>query len=170
MTERRKHWGWGAESAQPDRAALEGMRSLAQERFGFGGEEVVEPVPLEQVELPASRVSPPPPSLAEICADDTHARASHAMGKAYRDVVRGFRGEFENVPDVVARPRTEAEVEAVLAWCCDEGYAAIPYGGGTSVCGGVEPRLPARVPRRRHDRPWARSTACSRSTRSPARR
>ena len=54
--------------------------------------------------------------------------------------------EFENVPDVVARPRNEAEVEAVLAWCCDEGYAAIPYGGGTSVCGGVEPRLPGEYP------------------------
>jgi alkyldihydroxyacetonephosphate synthase len=121
------------------------MRSLAQARLGFGGEDVVEPVPLEEVELPVPRVSPPP-SLAEICAEDTHARASHAMGKAYRDVVRGFHGKFENVPDVVARPRTEAEVEAVLAWCCDEGYAAIPYGGGTSVCGGVEPRLPGEYP------------------------
>ena len=145
MADRRSHWGWGAESAQPDRAALESMRSLAQERFGFGGEEVVEAVPLEQVELSASRVSAPP-SLAEICADDPHARASHSMGKAYRDIVRGFRGEFENVPDVIARPRNEAEVEAVLAWCCDEGYAAIPFGGGTSVCGGVEPRLPREYP------------------------
>ena len=68
------------------------------------------------------------------------------LGSAYRDVVRGFRGEFPNPPDVVARPRTEAEVEAVLAWCCDEGYAAIPFGGGTSVCGGVEPRLPGEYP------------------------
>ena len=145
MSERRKHWGWGAESSQPTREALEGMRSLAQERLGFGGEEVAEPVPLDRVELPAARVSPPS-SLAEICADDAHSRASHSMGKAYRDIVRGFRGEFANVPDVVARPRSEAEVEAVLAWCCDEGYAAIPYGGGTSVCGGVEPRLPGEYP------------------------
>ncbi len=121
------------------------MRSLARERLGFGGEDVVEPVPLEQVELQPCRVSPPA-SLAGICADDTHARASHAMGKAYRDVVRGFRGEFENVPDVVASPRDEADAEAVLAWCSDEGYAAIPYGGGTSVCGGVEPRLPREYP------------------------
>jgi alkyldihydroxyacetonephosphate synthase len=121
------------------------MRSLAQERLGFGGEDVAEPVPLEEVELPVPRVSPPP-SLAEICALDKHSRASHAMGKAYRDVVRGFHGTFENVPDVVARPRTEVEVEAILEWCCDEGYAAIPYGGGTSVCGGVEPRLPGEYP------------------------
>ena len=166
VADRRKHWGWGAQSAQPTREALEGMRSLAQERLGFGGEEVEEPVPLDAVELPAPRVSPPA-SLAEICEDDTHARASHAMGKAYRDVVRGFRGEFENVPDVVARPRTEAEVEAVLAWCCDEGYAAIPYGGGTSVCGGVEPRLPGEYPGV-VTIDLARSTGSSRSTRSLA--
>ena len=145
MTDRRKHWGWGAESAQPSREQLEGMRSLAQERLGFGGEEVTEPVPLDQIELPVSRVSPPA-TLAAICADDTHSRASHALGKAYRDIVRGFRGKFPNPPDVVARPRNEADVEAVLAWCCDEGYAAIPYGGGTSVCGGVEPRLPGEYP------------------------
>jgi len=145
LADRRKHWGWGAESAQPTREALEAMRPMAQERLGFGGEEVVEPVPLDRVELPVPRVSPPP-SLAGICSDDTHARTSHAMGKAYRDVVRGFRGEFQNVPDVVAKPGTEADVEAVLAWCSDEGYAAIPYGGGTSVCGGVEPRLPGEYP------------------------
>jgi alkyldihydroxyacetonephosphate synthase len=145
LAERRKHWGWGSESSQPTREALEAMRPLAQERLGFGGEEVEEPVPLDRLKLPTPRVSPPQ-SLAGICEDDAHARASHAMGKAYRDVVRGFRGHFDNVPDVVARPRSEAEVEAVLAWCSDEGYAAIPYGGGTSVCGGVEPRLPGEYP------------------------
>ena len=145
MADRRSHWGWGAESAEPTRETLEGMRPLAQERLGFGGEEVATPVPLDQVKLPAPRVSVPA-SLADLCADDPHARASHSMGKAYRDIVRGFRGEFENVPDVVALPRTEVEVEAVLAWCSDEGYAAIPYGGGTSVCGGVEPRLPGEYP------------------------
>src|SRR4030095_4315869 len=64
-----------------------------------------------------------------------------ALGKAYRDVVRGFRGEFPNPPDLVARPRDEVEVEAVLGWCAAAGAAAIPYGGGTSVVGGVEPRI-----------------------------
>ena len=145
VPERRSHWGWGAESAQPTRESLEGMRSLARERFGFGGDDIADAVPLDRVDLPVSRVTPHG-ALAQICADDSHARASHAMGKAYRDIVRGFRGEYRNVPDVVAHPRTEAEVEAVLAWCCDEGYAAIPYGGGTSVCGGVEPRLPGEYP------------------------
>ncbi len=66
---------------------------------------------------------------------------THALGKAYRDVVRGFRGQIDAPPDLVARPRDEAEVEAVLAWCADQGAAAVPFGGGTSVVGGIEPRI-----------------------------
>jgi len=66
---------------------------------------------------------------------------AHAYGKAYRDVVRAFRGRIDNPPDLVARPADEAEVAAVLEWCADAGAAAIPYGGGTSVVGGVEARV-----------------------------
>ena len=69
---------------------------------------------------------------------------SRALGKAYRDVVRGFRGEFANPPDLVALPRDESEIEAVLSWCEAEGAAVIPFGGGTSVVGGVEGRLGER--------------------------
>jgi alkyldihydroxyacetonephosphate synthase len=97
-------------------------------------------VPLEAIELPAPRLAPPD-SLAAIFSADRHERVSHALGKAYRDVVRGFRGQIEHPPDLVARPRDEREVEAVLSWCVDLGAAAIPYGGGTSVVGGVEPRV-----------------------------
>jgi alkyldihydroxyacetonephosphate synthase len=101
---------------------------------------VAEPRPIEQVELAPSRLRPPA-ALASIFSDERHDRLGHALGKAYRDVVRGFRGEFPSPPDLVARPGDEAEVEAVLAFCEERGAAAIPYGGGTSVVGGVEPRV-----------------------------
>jgi alkyldihydroxyacetonephosphate synthase len=101
---------------------------------------VREPVPLEQIELEPPRLRAPD-SLAELFSDERHERLSHALGKAYRDVVRGFRGEFPNPPDLVAHPRDEPEVEAVLAFCEEQGAAAIPYGGGTSVVGGIEPRV-----------------------------
>src|SRR5207244_3045742 len=80
-------------------------------------------------------------ALAEICSSERYDRVSHAYGKAYRDVVRSFRGQIENPPDVVAYPRSEEEIVALLDWCADVGAAAIPYGGGTSVVGGIEPRL-----------------------------
>src|SRR5213079_2023030 len=98
--------------------------------------------PLEAVELRTPRVKAPA-ALARICRDDPYERASHSLGKAYRDVVRGFRGRFDDPPDLVAHPHDESEVEAVLAWCAEGGIAAIPYGGGTSVVGGVEPRVGA---------------------------
>ena len=72
---------------------------------------------------------------------DPHARASHALGKSYADVVNGFRGRFEHPPDLVARPRGEEEVERVLEWCAGAGVAVIPFGGGSSVVGGVTPAV-----------------------------
>jgi alkyldihydroxyacetonephosphate synthase len=138
-TRRRKHWGWGFEDQQPSRAELEETAKGIRERLGFGGE-VREAVPLEQVELSPPRLRAPD-ALAEILSAGRHERLSHALGKAYRDVVRGHRGEFPNPPDLVARPRDESDLEAVLAFCEESGAAAIPYGGGTSVVGGVEPRV-----------------------------
>ncbi|HET8814395.1 MAG TPA: FAD-binding oxidoreductase [Solirubrobacterales bacterium] len=143
MTERRlKHWGWGYEDQAPTanqlREAAEGIRH----RFGFGGE-VERPVPLDEVELRAPRLRRPD-GFGELFSEGRYERVSHALGKAYRDVVRGFYGKFENPPDLVAFPKDESEIEAVLSWAEAEGAAVIPFGGGTSVVGGVEPRLGER--------------------------
>ena len=142
MTRRLKHCGWGYEDQVPSatqlREAAEGIRA----RFGFGGE-VERPVPLEQVELREPRLRRPD-AFGDLFSDGRYERVSHALGKAYRDVVRGFYGRFENPPDLVAFPRDESEVEAVLSWAEAEGAAVIPFGGGTSVVGGVEPRLGER--------------------------
>jgi alkyldihydroxyacetonephosphate synthase len=135
----RKHWGWGYADQQPSADELRAAAPGIRERLGFGGE-ASEPVPLESIELPAPRLGPPG-SLAGILSDDRRERVTHALGKAYRDVVRGFRGQFDHPPDLVARPRDEGEVQAVLEWCADAGAAVIPFGGGTSVVGGVEPRV-----------------------------
>ncbi|HVD38199.1 MAG TPA: FAD-binding oxidoreductase, partial [Solirubrobacterales bacterium] len=144
MAERRlKHWGWGYEDQAPTatqlREAAEGIRG----RFGFGGE-VEKPVPLEEVELRKSRLKRPG-GFGDLFSDDHYERTAHALGKAYRDVVRGFYGRFENPPDLVAFPRDESEIEAVLSWAEAEGAAVIPFGGGTSVVGGVEPRVEGPV-------------------------
>jgi len=137
---RRKHWGWGYEDEQlPPGQLREAARGLAG-HLGFGEVEIEEPVPLEAVALRAPRVEPPV-DLAEVCASDAHARASHALGKSYGDVVRGLRGDFPDPPDFVARPHHEGEIERLLEWCGRERVAVVPYGGGTSVVGGVEPAV-----------------------------
>ena len=118
-TRRRKHWGWGYEDEQPSGDDLRAMAGGLGEVLGFGGREVEEPVPLEAVELAAPRLEVPS-ALRDVCDTGTYARASHAWGRSYSDVVRGFRGRFDHAPDVVARPRDEREVEAVLAWCAGD--------------------------------------------------
>lgn len=139
---RLKHWGWGYEDQVRPRAEMEAAATAIRERFGFGGE-IEEAVPLERVEVRASRLKAPA-GLGDLFTDEKYERISRALGKAYRDVVRGFRGEFENPPDLVAQPRDESEIETVLSWAEAEGAAVIPFGGGTSVVGGVEGRLDDR--------------------------
>ncbi len=137
---RRSHWGWGYEDEQPSAGELRSAAAGIRSHLGFGDGEVEQPVPLDQVDLPPARLTPPG-ALAEICTDTAHDRASHAYGKAYRDIVRAFRGRFDHVPDAVAMPRDASEVRDVLEWCGERGAAVIPYGGGTSVVGGVEARI-----------------------------
>jgi alkyldihydroxyacetonephosphate synthase len=137
---RRKHWGWGFEDQQPSPEQTRASAAMLAEHLGMTLGQLEDPVGLESLTLPAPRMSVPA-SLSAICAQDVHARASHALGKSYSDVVRGLRGRFEHPPDFVARPRDESDVERVLEWCSGEGVAAIAFGGGTSVVGGVTPDL-----------------------------
>src|SRR4051794_39935094 len=124
---RMKWWGWGREESQPPPEQVREIGAGAREHLGFGPAEVESPPRLEDLELRPPRVEPPA-SLAAICSTSAYDRASHAYGKAYRDIVRAFRGRIDDPPDVVARPRDERELTELLEWCADAGAAAIPYG------------------------------------------
>src|SRR5258706_2256748 len=50
-------------------------------------------------------------------------------------------GDYDSAPDVVAYPRNEAEISAVMDWAGGISASLTPFGGGSSVCGGVEPRV-----------------------------
>ncbi len=141
MARRRKHWGWGYEDEQPPLQEQRAQTEFLAAHLGFGSREPERPAALP--ELPAPRLHPPEP-LRPICLSDPQSRVRHAHGSSYRDVVRGFRGQFDAVPDLVARPRNERELAEVLEWAIDAGAAVIPYGGGTSVVGGVEPLVDDR--------------------------
>ena len=97
-----------------------------------------DPLPIPKVadlELRAPRASAPT-GLDAFVTDATPDRAGHAYGKAYRDVVRALRGQLANPPDLVAYPRSEAEVVAVVDWASSNGIAVVPYGGGSSWSAG----------------------------------
>ena len=109
---RRRHWGWGFE----DDPVGDGAAELAA-HLGFGSAELERPAPLTV-----------DPDLA-----------LHAHGASYLDVVRALRGEFPRLPGVVVRPDDEAGVLRALEQADAEDLAVTPYGGGTSVVGGVDP-------------------------------
>ncbi|MBX3274148.1 MAG: FAD-binding oxidoreductase [Sandaracinaceae bacterium] len=138
MQRRLSHWGWGYEDRFPD---VETRRLFAREVQMFGGFDALtprEPTPLADARLPAPRVTVDDPRLASIASALPYDRASRAYGRSYRDIARGFEGDFSGAPDVVLRPTEEAQVAAALEWAAAREVALVPYGGGTSVVGGVE--------------------------------
>ncbi len=142
---RRKFWGWGYEDQGPNREQQQHMAARMSKRFDLGPLEIT-PAPTEdQLTLRGPRVKPPA-ALEAICSSSTHERANHSYGKDFRDIVRAYRREYPNPFDVVAFPRNEEELIRVLEWCDRERLAASPYGGGSSVVGGVEPPAGDRYP------------------------
>ena len=135
---KRSWWGWGWEDeAIPDeqlqRMAGGGRTASMRDE----GSPILSPPPIGELDVREPRLTPPQ-ALEAICSTTAEDRVGHTFGKAYRDVMRALRGDVRNAPDVVAFPRTEADVVAVLDWCSSAGAAAVPYGGGSSVVGGVE--------------------------------
>ncbi|MFQ5666671.1 MAG: FAD-binding oxidoreductase [Candidatus Binatia bacterium] len=139
MTQRRqKFWGWGWEDEGPSAEEQQRIAQLLAARFGLDDIIVEQPPRIEEIDLRPPRLQPPA-VLEAFCSSDPYDRAAHAYGKSFRDVLRAFRRQYPNPPDVVAFPRDENDIIALLDWCSDAGAAAIPYGGGSSVVGGVEP-------------------------------
>lgn len=141
-TARRSIWGWGLEGGGLTADQREGLRALLHMRLGNGESQPLDPPRLDEIELPAPRIAIPS-ALAGILTQDPYERAWHTYGKAFRDVVRALRRDYSPAPDAVALPASEQDLIDLLDWCSHERIAAIPFGGGSSVVGGVEARLPA---------------------------
>ncbi|HEX2418630.1 MAG TPA: FAD-dependent oxidoreductase, partial [Micromonosporaceae bacterium] len=133
----RSWWGWGWQESMLSDADC---RELAPLLPGLSAEPVSIPR-IEDVELPRPRVVPPA-GLTPLISVDPIDRAGHTYGKAFRDLVRALAGDFRTAPDLVAYPQTEQHIVDLLDWAGDANLAVVPYGGGTSVVGGVECRDP----------------------------
>ncbi len=137
MSGTRSFWGWGLEGRGPSPDHERGIARALAERFGRPVPTPVPPPRIEEIRLPPPRIEVPS-ALREIVTFDPRERASHTYGKSFRDLVRAVHRDFSPAPDAVALPRNEAEVAALLDWCSEAGICAIPFGGGSSVVGGVE--------------------------------
>jgi alkyldihydroxyacetonephosphate synthase len=135
---RLKHFGWGREgeglSAEEEAFVL----SRAEARFGTALQVSATAPPLEEIKLDAPRITAP--AALAFCTSDHYDRAAHTYGKAYPELVRGLARDYASAPDVVAYPHNEADIAAVLDWAGGADATVTPFGGGSSVCGGVEPK------------------------------
>jgi alkyldihydroxyacetonephosphate synthase len=131
-----RFYGWGYVDDVITSEEEARVRANAQ-RFGAGAPVEV-PAPKESdFDLHAPRVAPPA-ALAPILSATPYDRLTHAYGKSFADIARMFMRHVPHPPDFVAFPKSEAEVAAVLDWASGANVAVIPFGGGSSVCGGVE--------------------------------
>src|SRR5688500_2467101 len=130
-----RFWGWGVDEHAGDGIPPHAEEMLRRELdlpAGAGAP----PVALEDVRL---RDPAPLPELPGEVRDDRETRVLHAAGKSYPDLVRMRTGDAEGAPDAVVLPASHEAVRAVLDACGRGGLAVVPFGGGTSVVGGVEP-------------------------------
>jgi FAD binding domain len=136
---RRSFYGWGFAEDAVSPEELGWFERAWSKVFHVDCFDAV-PMPREsEITLPAPRVSPPP-ALRAVCTTDKYERLLHSYGRSVHDLARMIlRRDFSNPPDAVAYPRDEADISAVLDWCGANDLAAIPFGGGSSVVGGVNP-------------------------------
>jgi len=134
-----KWWGWGDPAVEPELDA--DALAVLRERIGE-----LEPWPLarrlEEIELPPSQ--PLPQALVEAVGEENvfrgeEDRLRHATGCGYADLARLRNGALEAAPDAVAMPPDTEALRRAIEIAAQEGVAIVPFGGGTSVVGGVEP-------------------------------
>ncbi len=131
--------GWGDPAAATP--LPESARGLIELAFG-----VEERLATEQVELPASGLDPALlTSLRDllgaehVLADDA-TRRLRTRGKSTPDLLKARAGDLSDAPDAVVRPDGYDQVAAVLAFAVEHHLAVVPFGGGTSVTGGLAAR------------------------------
>ncbi len=130
-------WGWGYADQGLSPPEIEQLTRLTAGLFGETAKPTAAPG-LGDFELPAPRLAAPH-RLAPILSDTPYDRLTHGYGKSQADLVRMQMRQMAHPPDWVAFPRGEEDLLALIEFAARAGAALIPFGGGSSVCGGIEP-------------------------------
>ncbi|MEE8173102.1 MAG: FAD-binding protein, partial [Alphaproteobacteria bacterium] len=135
---RLKFWGWGHEDQTLSEAEARAVAERIGGLTGISPQGYIAPPKLNEISLAAPRLKAPQ-ALRSICSTSTYDRAAHTYGKSYPDYIRAYARDFTNAPDIVAFPKSENDIAALLDWADSAGAAVIPFGAGSSVVGGIEP-------------------------------
>ena len=129
-------WGWGGKNA--DHPVSAAAQEALRERLGATSP--TERVALADLDLPDARQLPAAitnAAGAENVYTEREDRVRHALGKSYPDLIAARTGRLTAAPDAVVIPADSATLERLIKACAENGTAVVPYGGGTSVVGGV---------------------------------
>jgi alkyldihydroxyacetonephosphate synthase len=131
----RRFWGWGYADAALEARETAMLKQMVER---LGAVFNTQPPPkLSDFSLRVPRVAAPA-ALAQIFSDKPLDRLNHSYGKSFADCARMWLRDVPNPPDWVAYPDDEQAVIDILDWASCHKIAVVPYGGGSSVCGGVE--------------------------------
>jgi alkyldihydroxyacetonephosphate synthase len=133
-------WGWGEPGAGPSLA--DQALGFLRDELGVSGDIVARPVSLDEVRVREPAIAPALLRRLEAIAEvrtDREERVLRCRGKSYLDLLAQRAGDCEDAPDAVVAPAEHDHVLAVLQACNEAGVAVVPFGGGTSVVGGLEP-------------------------------
>ena len=136
----RKFWGWGYDDDQLTDAERSAVAARVRELAGRDGLTPGAAPKANEFELRKPRIEPPA-ALASRFSATPHDRLLHAYGRSFPDILRMWMRYVPNPPDFVAFPETEGEIAGILEWAGCNNVAVIPFGGGSSVVGGVEPAV-----------------------------
>jgi alkyldihydroxyacetonephosphate synthase len=135
--------GWGWTAHQDALAGREEVWSWLASELGMPALLATPARALDTIALPPPKLSDEVRAKfagivgAERIRSDDHERAFHALGKSYHDLLRLRAGDLSLCPDAVIYPQSAEEVLRVLHVAAELGVAVVPYGGGSSVVGGV---------------------------------
>jgi alkyldihydroxyacetonephosphate synthase len=140
-----KWWGWGDESTAFEHSDKPSLRPFIRRHLEVDiARATAAPVAFDELRVPDASVAAGLERAlvaavgAEHVSGDAMDRVVHARGKCLRELVRTRRGDLGRLPDVVVRPGSEEEVEAVLRAALAADTVVIPFGGGSNISGSLE--------------------------------
>ena len=137
-----KYWGWGYADDGLTGDQVSGLLKTFSDGFGINPTAEGKRPGIDDIALAAARLTPPP-SLTSVCTTEPFERILHSFGQSQPDSIRTFARDFAHAPDMVAYPGNADDIRTIYDWAGEAGAAVIPYGGGSSVVGGVTPDVGA---------------------------
>ncbi|MBI2608974.1 MAG: FAD-binding oxidoreductase [Deltaproteobacteria bacterium] len=137
-----KWWGWGELDKVYPKDLTSHIHNILKERFHLSSHHSAIPQE-EKIELPTSRLSTTDfedlKNISSSATEDHKTRLCHSLGKSYIDLIEARKLKRFYAPDAVVFPTSVEEIVHVLQFCKTRKISLVPFGGGSSVLGGVSP-------------------------------